>query len=106
MMEMIQAIACTCLVVSGLFILLVGVIGVFRFEYALNRMHAAAMNDTLGILLMVLAVIVKQGADFVSLKLLLLILLLWITSPVSSHLIGRLEYTTNEHILQDMEGTR
>lgn len=106
MLEVIRFSLCAGLMLCGLFILIVGVIGVYRFQYVLNRMHAAAMNDTLGILCMMLGLIVAEGVDFVSLKLLLVIVFLWISSPVSSHLIGRLEITTNENILRDMEAHR
>ena len=106
MFEWIRFGVCAALVMCGLFILCVGVLGVYRFQYALNRMHAAAMNDTLGILSVLLGLIVAQGLDMVSLKLLLIIVFLWISSPVSSHLIGRLEYVTNENILSDMEARR
>jgi multicomponent Na+:H+ antiporter subunit G len=38
-----------------------------------------------------------------SLKILLVILLLWLASPVSSHLISRLEVTINEHLEEECE---
>ena len=71
-------------------------IGVFRFKYVLNRMHAAAMGDTLGIGCAILGLIVMSGLNLTSLKLFLVILFLWFSSPVSSHLISRLEVTTDE----------
>ena len=104
--EIIRFSVSAGLMLYALFILCVGVIGVYRFQYVLNRMHAAAMNDTLGILCALLSLIVADGFTFTSLKLLLVIVFLWISSPVSSHLIGRLEITTNEHILEDMEAHR
>lgn len=39
---------------------------------------------------MLTGLILAQGFNNVSLKMLLVILFLWLTSPVSSHLIGRL----------------
>lgn len=68
----------------------------FRFHYVLNRMHAAAMGDTLGIGFALLGLIVISGMNFTSLKLFLVIVFLWFSSPVSSHLIARLEVTTDE----------
>ena len=70
--------------------------GVFRFRYVLNRMHAAAMGDTLGIGFSFLGLMIMSGWNFTTLKLFLVILFLWFSSPVSSHLIARLEVTTNE----------
>ena len=103
MLEWIRFIVSAALILSGLIVMCLGVIGVYRFKYVLNRMHAAAMNDTMGIGLVMLGLIVISGFTFTSLKLLLVILMLWLSSPVSSHLIGRLEITTNEDISKHME---
>ena len=65
-------------------------------SYVLNRMHAAAMGDTLGIGFSFLGLMIMSGWNFTTLKLFLVILFLWFSSPVSSHLIARLEVTTNE----------
>ena len=83
-------------IVSGLGILLVAVIGVYKLDYVLNRMHAAAMGDTLGILLLLPGLMIFKGFSFDSLKLFSIIAFLWLASPVSSHLIARFEITTNE----------
>lgn len=80
----------------GLGIFVVEMIGVFRFRYVLNRMHAAAMGDTLGIGLSLVGLIIMSGFTFTSLKLFLVVVFLWFSSPVSSHLIARLEVTTDE----------
>ena len=101
-MDVIRLIACAILTVCGLCCLVSGVVGVFRFKYALNRLHAAALLDTVGILLMLLGVIVAVGFDVTSLKLLVVIGLLWLTSPVSGHLIGRMEITINDELDQVM----
>ena len=84
------------LLLMGLGIFVIEMIGVFRFRYVLNRMHAAAMGDTLGIGCCMLGLIVISGWNFTSLKLFLVILFLWLSSPTSSHLIARLEVTTDE----------
>ena len=48
-LEWIRFAAGTGLMVTGLGIFLLQIFGVFKFKYVLNRMHAAAMGDTLGI---------------------------------------------------------
>ncbi len=94
--EWIRFLAGAALLISGLAIFIIEMVGVFRFHYVLNRMHAAAMGDTLGIGFCLLGLILMNGFTFTSLKLLLVIVFLWFSSPVSSHLIARLEVTTNE----------
>ena len=83
---------------AGLFMFAVELIGVFKFKYVLNRMHAAAMGDTIGLGLCLVGLIILCGFNYTSLKMALIIVFLWLASPVSSHLIARLEVTTNEEI--------
>lgn len=84
------------LLLAGLATFIIEMIGAFRFRYILNKMHAAAIGDTLGIGFALLGLIVMSGFNFTSLKLFLVIVFLWFSSPVSSHLIARLEVSTNE----------
>ncbi len=94
--EWIRFLAGAFLLLFGLFIFLIEMIGVFRFKYVLNRMHAAAMGDTLGIGFSLVGLILMGGFTFTSLKLFLVIVFLWFSSPASSHLIARLEVSTDE----------
>lgn len=94
--EWIRFLVGAFFLLCGLGIFVVEMIGVFRFRYVLNRMHAAAMGDTLGIGLSLVGLIVMSGFTFTSLKLFLVIVFLWFSSPASSHLIARLEVTTDE----------
>jgi len=103
MFDIIRFVLSALLTVLGLFCLILGVMGVYRFKYALSRIHAAALFDTVGISLMILGVVVATGFNLTSLKLLVIVAFLWLTSPVSGHLIGRLEITINDHLDNDME---
>lgn len=91
------AAAAGCLGI-GIFFMVLAVFGVNRFQKALNRMHAAALGDTLGILFVLLGLILVRGFSMDSLKLFLVILFFWIASPVSGHMISRLEVMTDEHL--------
>ena len=84
------------LLAAGLCVMCVGVYGVFRFRYAVNRMHSAAVNDTLGAGLCLLGLAVSAPDLFTAAKRLLVAAFLWLCSPVSSHLLCRLEIETNE----------
>lgn len=95
-LEWIRFLAGALLMLCGLGIFVIEMIGVFRFKYVLNRMHAAAMGDTLGIGFSLLGLILMSGWNSTSLKLLFVIVFLWFSSPASSHLIARLEVTTDE----------
>lgn len=94
--EWIRFLAGAFLLLFGLVIFAIEMVGVFRFKYVLNRMHAAAMGDTLGIGFSLVGLILMSGWNFTSLKLFLVVVFLWFSSPASSHLISRLEVTTDE----------
>ena len=103
MFETLRFILCALLIGIGLIFEICAVIGVFRFHYVLTRMHAAALGDTMGILMIMLGLAVASGVNLLSLKLLLIIFLFWMASPVASHLIGRLELTTNEELDREVK---
>lgn len=102
-LEWVRFIAGTGLLLVGLGIFVVQIFGVFKFKYVLNRMHAAAMGDTLGIGISMTGLIILSGLNVTSLKMALVIVFLWLASPVSSHLISRLEVTTNENLREHCE---
>ncbi len=96
--EWIRFAAATSLFILGLVFEILAVFGVNRFRRALNRMHAAAMGDTLGILFVLLGLIVMRGFSMDSLKLFLVVAFFWTASPVSGHMISRLEAMTDERL--------
>ena len=93
----------TILIIGGLLVSLLAAFGLFKFRFALNRMHAAAMCDTLAILLVLLGLIVINGASLLSLKLGLIIVLLWCASPVSSHLLAHMEVIVSSKLKDNCE---
>ena len=98
MMEWVRLLVSAVLLFSGLLIFVAAAVGVNKFKRALNRMHAAALGDTLGILFMTLGLVVWKGISFASLKLLLVVLFFWLASPVAGHMISRLEVMTDEDL--------
>ena len=102
-LEWIRFVFGVGMLLVGLGIFLLQVFGVFKFKYVLNRMHAAAMGDTLGIGISLTGLIILSGFNFTSLKMALIIVFLWLASPVSSYLISRLEVATNEHLEENCE---
>ena len=104
--EWVRFIAGTLVLLTGISIFLLEAFGAYRFHFVLNRMHAAAMGDTLGIGVSLLGLIIFSGFNFTSLKMLLVVVFLWFASPVSSHLIARLEVVTDEELEQQCEVKR
>lgn len=96
MIAWIRFVLTAALVIPGLIVCCIGVYGMFRFDYAANRMHAAALIDTMGIALCVAGLAISAPDIFSALKLLLVAVFWWVSSPVSSHLLCRLEIVTDE----------
>lgn len=87
-------------ILFGLFIACSAIIGLYRFDFVVNRMHAAAMNDTLGILLVLVGLMIQSGFQFATLKMLIIIVFFWFASPVSGHLITKMQITIDKHEAQ------
>lgn len=68
-------------------------IGSLRVNHVLYRMHLTAVADTVGIACITVSACVYLGASLVTLKELLVIALLMLTSPVSTHLLAEIEYS-------------
>ena len=97
-MEWLRFIIGVAFIIMGLLVFVIQLIGVYKFKYVLNRMHAAGMGDTMGLSLCLLGAMFLIGFSFTTLKLALVATFLWLASPVSSHLISRMEVTTNEEL--------
>ena len=97
-MDIIRYIVGAIFLLIGMLIFLIEVYGIFHLKFSLNRMHSTALGDTLGITLSLIGIMVFSGLNFTTLKIALIVLFLWFTSPVASHLIAKLELTTYEDI--------
>lgn len=86
---MIQEAVAGVLVVSGIFFLVVAAIGFVRLPDVFSRLHVTGVIDTLGAPLVLLGTAVFLGFELVSLKLLLGIVFLAVTSPLVGHLLAR-----------------
>lgn len=97
-MEMLRFILGVAFIFMGLLVFVIQLVGVYKFKYILNRMHAAGMGDTMGLSLCLVGTMFLFGWSFTTLKVALIAAFLWLASPVSSHLIARLEVTINEDL--------
>lgn len=98
MIDMLQPIVSLALLLCAIVTECFAVLGQYRLRFSLNRVHAAGMGDTLAIFFLLLSAAVRFGLSMVSLKLLLVLALLWLTAPLSSHLIGQMVELTDEEL--------
>lgn len=79
-------------VINGTFFFLITAIGMIRFENFYTRLHIGGKCMTGGGVSILLGIIFFNGLSLYSLKLLLIIIFLIITSPVTTHAIARAAY--------------
>lgn len=83
---------------AGILVFIIEVIGIFKMKYVLNRLHAAAMGDTMGLFLAMTGLCFFSGFNFTTAKIILAVILFWIASPVASHMTALLESYTNDRL--------
>ena len=84
-----MTVVAVVLVSSGVFFLLTGAVGLIRFPDLYTRMHAAGKCDTLGSLLILTGLACAEGLHLSSLKLMVIALFIFFTSPTATHAIAR-----------------
>ena len=77
------------LLLGGAFFLLTGSLGMVRLPDVFTRMHAAGMTDTMGAGMILVGLAVYNGADLVTVRLLLILAFLWFTSPIATHAVAK-----------------
>lgn len=84
----IDALSWVCLVTGGVFSV-IGAIGILRMPDFYTRMHAASVLDTLGAGLILAGLMLQAGLTLVAVKLAMVGLLLFFSSPTASHALAR-----------------
>jgi multicomponent Na+:H+ antiporter subunit G len=77
---------------GGSFFFLVGVLGLLRMPDIFSRIHTTTKGDTLGIGMILIGLMILSGFTLTSLKLLIILILVWLTTPTSAHLIAKAAY--------------
>ena len=77
------------LLASGALFVLIAGLGILRLPDVYTRMHAAGIGDTLGAGLIIAGLMVQGGLSLVTVKLLIVLLFLLLTSPTSTHALAK-----------------
>ena len=77
------------LVILGSLSIIVGLLGVYRMPDFYTRLHAASVIDTLGTILILFGLILYAGLSIVSIKLLLILIFILITTPTAAHALAK-----------------
>lgn len=92
MSMVLDLLSWACLAVGGLFCV-VGGIGLVRMPDFYTRMHAASVTETLGAGLILLGLALQAGLTLVTVKLLMVGLLIFFTSPAATHALAKAAFT-------------
>jgi multicomponent Na+:H+ antiporter subunit G len=88
-MELAVTVASWACLGAGSFLVIVGGIGLLRLPDFYTRIHAAGLTDTLGAWLILVGLMFQGGLSLVTVKLVLVLVFLVITSPVASHALAK-----------------
>ncbi|MCG6950782.1 MAG: monovalent cation/H(+) antiporter subunit G [Betaproteobacteria bacterium] len=86
---MLLDIASWALILLGGAFCITGAIGLLRMPDFFTRMHAASIIDTLGAAFILMGLILQAGFSLVTVKLIAIGILLFLTSPVATHALAR-----------------
>lgn len=73
---------------GGIFCI-IGALGLVRMPDFYTRMHAASVTDTLGAGLILMGLVIQAGFTLIAVKLLIIGLLIFFTSPTATHALAK-----------------
>jgi multicomponent Na+:H+ antiporter subunit G len=88
-MELVLDLISWGFILSGSFFLIVSGVGILRMPDVFTRLHAAGIADTMGADLILTGLLFQSGFSLVSAKIILILVFLFLTSPVSTHAVAR-----------------
>ena len=91
-----MSIAGTVFIALGLAFMVITALGMIRLPDFYSRVHAVSKSETLGIMLVLLGLILHEGATMVSLKIGLILVFVAVANPVGAHLLTRAALRTGQ----------
>ena len=91
-MEGLMPILASIFIGLGVISILIGALGLIRLPDVYSRIHAAGIIDTAGVAFFILGMICLSGWSLVTVKLILIGIFLFFTSPISGHAIARVAH--------------
>ena len=79
-------------IAAGIIALLVGALGLIRLPDLYSRTHAVGMMDTAGVGFIILGLIIHEGFTLISVKLALVGIFLFFTSPIATHAVAQVAH--------------
>ncbi len=103
-MIIIDILSWICLILGSI-LCIIGGLGLLRLPDFYSRLHGGGITDSLGAGLILIGLMFQSGLTMVTVKLAMILIVLFITSPTSTHALGKAALisglkpvVTDEHI--------
>ena len=94
MLEAAAGAASAALLVVGATFSVIGGIGILRLPNFFARIHGAGITDTMGAGAILVGLMLDAGVTLVSVKLIMILALLWLTGPTATHALAKAALTS------------
>ena len=88
---------------SGSFFIITGAFGIYKFPEFWSRLQASSVTDSLGVYLILLGLAVQSGFTFVTVKLVIIGVFLFITGPTSTHALANAAFISGLRHVKNLE---
>lgn len=88
----------SALIFLGICLVITSSIGVIRFPDFYTRLHAAGIIDSSGAMLLLIGFALQNGFSINTIKIVLLVFIIWIANSTSSYILARTHYKSKKEI--------
>ena len=89
--------------VLGFLCFFASTVGVYRFKDFYTRLHAAGICESCGLLLCSIGLLIYQGFNQTGIKLFVVFMAVFLSSPIGTHIITKVAYKNDKRIVEDKE---
>ena len=88
----------TLIMFVGVIFVLIGIFGIYKFKCFYARILVVSKIDTVGAVIFLTGMAIRHGFSFFSGKLLLILIIILILSPLTGHMIVRAAYLSGHKL--------
>ncbi|MDM8335124.1 monovalent cation/H(+) antiporter subunit G [Wolbachia pipientis] len=85
----------------GICLVIISTIGVIRFPNFYTRLHAAGITDSSGAMLLLIGFALQNEFSTNTVKITLLILIIWVANSTNSYILARTYYKSKEKTIKE-----
>ncbi|MDX5462157.1 MULTISPECIES: monovalent cation/H(+) antiporter subunit G [unclassified Wolbachia] len=89
------------LIFLGICLVIISSVGVIRFPDFYTRLHAAGITDSSGATLLLIGFTLQNEFSINTVKIILLILIIWVTSSTNSYILARTYYKVKKKTVKE-----